>query len=93
MPIQRYRDFEDARRALWVDSSDPTLPDRLRRLWRFTARLIASSAPRGVQRFHTIDEANAERERRIQERVNVLLRNRALEVRYSRRDHDGRRDG
>lgn len=76
MPIQRYRDFEDARRALWIDSADPSLPERIRRLWRFSARLVPPSAPRGVQRFRTIEDANAEREQRIQDRIDVLLRDR-----------------
>ena len=77
MPIHRFRDLDEARRALWSTSDDPALADRIRRLWRFTARLARPSAPRGLRRFRTIEEANAEREGRITERVHALLAERA----------------
>jgi hypothetical protein len=77
VPIQRFRDLDEARRALWVDPDDPRLAERIRRLWRFAARLAKPSAPRGVRRFHTIEEANAERERRIDHRIAILLAQRA----------------
>lgn len=73
MPVQRFRDLDEARRALWVAPGDPALPDRIRRLWRFSARLTKPSVPRGVLRFRTIEEANAERERRLKTRVEALL--------------------
>lgn len=72
MPVYRFRAFEDARRALWTAVGDPALPDRIRRLWRFSARLASPCARRGVQRFRTIEDANAERDRRVQERVDAL---------------------
>ena len=77
MPVHRFRDLDDARRALWVGSDDPALPNRIRHLWRFSARLAQPAASRGVRRFHTIEEANAERERRIQHRILMLLVERA----------------
>ena len=52
---------------LWI------LTPPLNRLWRFSAQLANPSASRGVRRFHTIEEANAERERRIQHRIQMLL--------------------
>lgn len=73
MPVQRFRDLDEARRALWVAPDDPTLPGRIRRLWHFSARLTKPCVPRGVLRFRTIEEANAERERRVKARIDGLL--------------------
>lgn len=78
MPVYRFHDFDAARRALWCAPDDPLLADRIRQLWRFTARLVVSdTVPRGVRRFRTIEEANAERDRRITDRVQALLAARA----------------
>ena len=77
MPVRRFRDFDEARRALWVSADDPGLSDRIRRLWRFSSRLASPSAERGVRRFHSIEEASAERELRIHRRVKGLLAERA----------------
>jgi hypothetical protein len=72
VPVQKFRDLDAARRALWVDPRDPALPDRMRRLWRFSARLARPNLPRGLHRFRSIEEANAERKRRETERVRAL---------------------
>ena len=64
---------EEARRALWVTSDDPTLANRIRRLWKFSARLVDPRIPRGLRRFHTIEEANQERERWVRDRTRALL--------------------
>lgn len=77
MPVQRFRDLDAARRALRVAPNDPTLPDRIRRLWRLSARLTTPAVMRGVRRFHTIEEANAERAHRVRTRVATLLAERA----------------
>lgn len=81
MPIHRFRDLDEARRALWTTSDDPALADRIRRLWRFVGRLARPSASHGLHRFRTIDEANAEREHRVTERVQALLAERAARPR------------
>ncbi len=62
MPLQRFRDFDEARRALWVERGDPRLVPRIRSLWAFAARLAPGAAPRGMRRFRTIEDANRERE-------------------------------
>lgn len=72
MPVQRFRGLEDAWRALWMSAEDPALSHRLRRLWSFSARLVPSTFPRGVRRFRTIEEANADREQHITARVRTL---------------------
>jgi hypothetical protein len=77
VPVQRFRDLDEARRALWISPDDPSLANRIRRLWRFSARLATPSVPRGLRRFRGIEEANAERECRVQDRVRTLLAERA----------------
>jgi hypothetical protein len=55
MPVQKFRTFEAARRALWLASDDPSLWDRMRRL----AQMAQSRRPvrRGVTRYRSIEEA------------------------------------
>ena len=61
MPVQKFRTLDEARRALWMRSDDPRLPDRARALMAFSRRLAIVHAPPGVRKFRTIEEANAER--------------------------------
>ena len=61
MPVQKFRTLGEARRALWMRSDDPRLPDRARALLAFSRRLAIVHAPPGVRKFRTMEEANAER--------------------------------
>lgn len=61
MPVQRFRSFEEARRALWAESGSPDIANRMRLLWAFAARLTTRRAPAGVRRFRTLEEAQHER--------------------------------
>ena len=63
MPVQKFRDFETARRALWLPSGHPDIARKLRRLWPFSQRLARHQIPRGVHKFHSIEEANRARQR------------------------------
>jgi hypothetical protein len=73
MPVQRFRDLDEARRALWDDADAATLSARIRQLWQFTGRLTRPTVPRGVRRFRTIEEANEERDVRVTRRIQALL--------------------
>lgn len=72
MPLQRFRDFDEARRALWVEPGDPRLVPRIRSLWAFARRLAPGAAPRGVRWFRTLEDANRERESWIERRTHAL---------------------
>jgi hypothetical protein len=72
MPIERFGDFEAARRALWIPRGDPRLAARIRALWAFSRRMAPGSAPRGLRRFHTLDEANGERDAWCARRARML---------------------
>jgi len=54
MPVQRFRTFEDARRALWLPAGDAGILERLQRLGEL-ARI--EKQPPGVRRFRSIEEA------------------------------------
>jgi hypothetical protein len=72
MPVQRFRTFDDARRALWADEDDPQLTTRIRRLWCFSTRFVPHCVPRGVRKFRNVEEANLERDAWITQRVRIL---------------------
>lgn len=87
VPVRRFRDLDEARRALWTGPEDPALPMRIRRLWAFSRRLTRPLAhPRGERRFRTIEAANADRELRAAERVRALRAERGDAGRAERGD-------
>ena len=44
----------------------------IKALWAFSARLVPRQIPRGVRKFHSIEEANQEREQWVTRRVRNL---------------------
>jgi hypothetical protein len=77
MPVQRFTTLDAARRALWVDAGDPDLAGRLRRQWTLGLRLNRCPAPRGLRKFRTIEDANAERDAWVRERISRIRSERA----------------
>ncbi len=55
MPVQKFRTFEEARRALWTASGDPGILERMRRLGELRGH--ANRVPKGIFRYHSIAEA------------------------------------
>jgi hypothetical protein len=72
MPIQKFRNLDAARRSLWVPSDTSDLVARIKGLWAFSARLAPHQMPPGVRKFRSIEEANAEREQWVAQRVRAL---------------------
>ena len=72
MPVQKFRTFDDATRALVTRKTDEpsgvTLPERIRALWSMSSQLAAPLVCRGVRKFRTIEEAGLDRERMNNER-------------------------
>lgn len=77
MPVQKFRTFEEARRALWRKSSDPELPMIIRALWRRSALFAPPVARPGVQKFRSVEEANRERDQVTTDRIARLQRERS----------------
>lgn len=78
MPIQKFRNFDDARRALWVSAEQQNLITRIKGLWTFSLRLVPRQIPRGVRKFRSIEAANQEREQWVTQRIQALRTQRAL---------------
>jgi hypothetical protein len=79
MPVYRFRTLEEARRALWLESGDPKLERVIRWVWGLAAEMAGpSGAPRGVRKFRTIEEANADRKRWEVERSRRLRATRTV---------------
>ncbi len=77
MPVQKFRTFAEARRALAWDPDDPRLTKRIRALWTFSLRLSPPSPiRRGVHKYRTIEEANAARREWEGEHVRRLAQER-----------------
>lgn len=77
MPVQKFRDPGEARRALAISPDDPRLTERIRALWSFSLRLAPPpSIHRGVHKYRTIEEANAARRQWEGERVRRLAERR-----------------
>ncbi|MFN3413048.1 MAG: hypothetical protein ACK42L_03195 [Thermoanaerobaculum sp.] len=73
MPIEKFRDWDEARRALWLAVGDPAIARRCRALWQGWALIVPPVIPRGVQKFRSLAEANAERElRRAQAQARLF---------------------
>jgi len=56
MGIQKFRTFEEARRASWLSRGDPDILQRMKRLGELAP---APKQPPGVHVFRTIEEAKA----------------------------------
>lgn len=78
MPVQRFRDLDEARRALWTHSRDPYLARRIRALWARASRLSPPMIPRGLRKFRSIEEANLEREEWVTARVRKIAARRGV---------------
>jgi hypothetical protein len=62
MPIQKFKTFDDAEKALWNFHPDDNYYRRVAELWDFANKLNPITHPRGIFKFKTIEEANQHRE-------------------------------
>lgn len=76
MPVHKYRSIEDMP-DLWVAPGDPSIGRRMRRLWRMASAFAGPlGIPRGVQKFHSLDEMAEDRHRYEEERIaRIAARN------------------
>ena len=72
MPVHKYRSVEDMPDpALKHDRGDPAIPRKIRYLWRLSEALlgdVGTCIPRGVRKYRSIEETNADRDRWEKER-------------------------
>jgi hypothetical protein len=62
MPIQKFKTFEEAEKALWNFQPNDAYYARVAELWDFANKLNPISYPKGIFKFRTIEEANSHRE-------------------------------
>ena len=66
MPVWKFRDLESMDSALLEGPS--TLESRLRAVWSLASVLVPPLGPRGVQKFHSAEDADAARVGRERQR-------------------------
>lgn len=75
MPVAKFRtleEWQESKRELWLQCDDPRLRGRIRAHWARWSRLVPLHAPRGVRKYRSSGEADADRERWEQERVDRI---------------------
>jgi hypothetical protein len=72
MPLQKFRSFAEARKALWCDKPDAAYYRQVAELWAFAERINPVRFPKGVFKFRSIEEANQAKERWLTEHVRQL---------------------
>lgn len=65
MPVYKFRTFEEAREALWVDEVDDAYINRVEALWRRSHDLLGRRYKPGVYKYRSIEEAQADLENLI----------------------------
>lgn len=75
MPVWKYRSIEEMPES-WVQNADVPLGRRIRSMMRIGNYAGALGIPRGVMKFHSLDELCADRQRYEQERIaRIRVRN------------------
>lgn len=76
MPVRKYRSIEAMNADTeWLPTGHPSIAQQIRYLWSFSEALlggVGTCIPRGVRKYRTIEEANADRDRWEQERVDRI---------------------
>jgi hypothetical protein len=76
MPVFKYHTVEEMPdAALKYEPGDPAIPRAIRHLWQLSEALlgdVGTCVPRGVRKYRSIDEANADQDRWEQERITRI---------------------
>lgn len=72
MPVQKFRSVVDMPRVPWPEKLDDAFLDRVGRLWARSALISPRKYPKGVRKYRSIEEAQADRERWLTENIERL---------------------
>ena len=76
MPVRKYRNLEEMNlERRWLPAGDSSILQKIRHLWHlseFLLRPVGTCIPRGIRKYRSIEEANADRDRWEQERIDRL---------------------
>jgi len=82
MPVYKFRTLEEMNHfsdRQWLETGDPMIIRKIRHLWKLSEALVQPVGlciPRGVRKYRSIEEANADRDRWETERVQRLREHR-----------------
>lgn len=62
MPVQKFKSFEDAEKALWNFEPDEAYFERVRKLFEFAQNLNPIRYPHGVFKYKSIEDASRQSE-------------------------------
>jgi hypothetical protein len=85
MPVHKFRSLEEMNEFYdrqWLRTGDPKIIRQICYLWEMSEALVQPVGlciPRGVRKYRSIEEANADRDRWEQERFDRLRELRARE--------------
>jgi len=57
MPVQKFKSFEEAEKALWTSNPDDAYFKKVREFYKLFAKLSKFSYPSGVYKFRSVEEA------------------------------------
>ena len=78
MPVRKFRSIEEMKSATqWLPAGDASIGPRFRYLCALVSAMAPGGAPRGVRKYRSVEEADADRERWERERVERLRRERS----------------
>ena len=63
MPVQKFKTFEEAEQALWCFKPDKEYFKRVERLFEMASKLYKPNYPKGVHKYKTFEDAQAELDR------------------------------
>lgn len=63
MPVYRFKDHQSARDALFTETDPAVYMRRARWLWAVSAKLSPPRIPRGLNRYNSMDDAQAARDK------------------------------
>ncbi len=90
MPVYKFRTLDEMRRAQRLAADDPRLPRVIRlvwqRAWDMAGRFVP---PRGIFKFHSIEEANAHRRAWEDERIARIRRKQNAASESNGKQHKG----
>ena len=73
MSVRKFRSIEEMKaQPRWLETGNPSIPRRIRYLWELATAFGPLGIPRGVRKYRSIEEANADRDRWESERIERI---------------------
>lgn len=62
MPVRKFRSVEEMKQAAELPTGDPSIPSRIRHLWRLASAFPRNARTRGVRKYRSVEQADAARQ-------------------------------